>query len=100
MSVIVLLLIAASLWRPEWPWLDKAALLTLLVGISVSLAVQTDADRERTRRGSWIIPVVAVAVSAQWVYLAPAENRGRTLLLGAALVVAASAIAWFRKRAR
>ena len=100
MSVIVLLLIAVSLWRPEWKWLDGATLLTLVIGISVSLAVQTEADRARTRRDSWIIPVMALAVCAQWVYLASPEDRGRNLLLGIILVVAASAIAWLRKRAR
>lgn len=100
MSVIVLLLIAVSLWRPEWKWFDTATLLTLVIGIGVSLAVQTEADRERARRASWLIPALALAVSAQWVYFAPAEDRGRTLLLGTALVAAASAIAWFRKRAR
>ncbi len=99
-SVIVLLLIAGSLWRPEWRWLDEAALLILVIGISVSLAVQTDADRERVRRGSWMIPMVAFAVGAQWVYLSSPEDRGRTLLLGGLLVVAATAIAWLRKRAR
>lgn len=100
MSVIVLLLIAASLWRPQWTWLDEMALLALLIGISTSFAVQTDADRERARRGSWMIPVATLAVSAQWVYLASAEDRERTLLLGIVLVVAASAIAWLRTRAR
>lgn len=100
MGVIVLVLIAVSLWRPEWQWLDTATLLTLVIGIGVSLAVQTEADRERARRGSWIIPVAALAVCAQWVYLASPEDRGRTLLLGILLVAAAALIAWLRKRAR
>lgn len=100
MSVIVLLLIGGSLWRPEWTWLDEAALLTLLIGIGVSLAVQTDADRERVRRRSWMMPVAALAITTQWVYFAAAEDRGRMLLLGTTLVVAATAVAWFRKRAR
>ncbi|MHB1096935.1 MAG: hypothetical protein ACYC3F_12255 [Gemmatimonadaceae bacterium] len=100
MAVIVLLLIAGSLWRPEWKWLDAAALLTLVVGISVSFALQTEADRARVRRSGWIIPAVALAVAAQWVYLADVEDRDRTLILGVALVVVASAIAWLRKRAR
>lgn len=99
-GAIVVLLIAVSLWRPEWRWLDEAALLTLFIGIGVSLVAQTEADRERVRRDSWIIPVMALAVAAQWVYLASAEDRGRTLLLGVVLVMAASAIAWLRKRAR
>lgn len=100
MSVLVLLLIAASLWRPDWTWLDEMALLALVIGISTSFAVQTDADRERTRRGSWMLPVAALAASAPWVYYAPADDRLRPALLGAALVMAASAIAWLRKRAR
>lgn len=100
MGVIVLLLIAVSLWRPDWKWLDTATLLTLVIGIGVSLAVQTEADRERARRGSWLIPVLALAVSAQLVYFAPAEDRGRTLLLGAILVAFASDIAWIRNRVR
>lgn len=100
MSVIVLLLIAGSLWRPEWRWLDDLALFALLIGISTSFAVQTDADRERSRRSIWMMPVATLAVSAQWVYLASAEDRGRTALLGIVLVVAASAVAWLRTRAR
>jgi len=100
MSAIVMLLIAGSMWRPEWKWLDEAALLILIIGIIVSLAVQTEADRERTRRGSWLIPVAALAVGAQWVYLASAEDRVRTTLLGVVLVMAATGIAWLRQRAR
>lgn len=100
LSVVVLLLIATSLWRPEWEWLDKTALSILVVAVGMSFATQTDADRQRAREGSWLIPVVTLAAAAPWVYFAQPENRGRTLLLGIALVVAASAFAWLRKRAR
>ena len=99
-SVIALLLIAGSLWRPEWKWLDEMALMALIIGISTSFAAQTDTDRERARRGSWMLPVAALAAAAPWVYYAPADDRVRTALLGVALVMAASAIAWLRKRAR
>jgi drug/metabolite transporter (DMT)-like permease len=100
LSVVVLLLIATSLWRPEWKWLDKAALSVLLIAIGLSFATRTDADREHAREASWLIPVVALATAAPWVYFAQPEARGRTLLLGVVLVVAASAFAWLRKRAR
>ena len=100
MGVIVLVLVAVSMWRPDWKGLNVATLLTLVIGISVSLAVQTDADRERSRRGSWLIPAVVLAVAAQWVYFTPAGARGVPLLLSVVLVASAAAIAWLRQRAR
>jgi hypothetical protein len=100
LSVVVLLLIATSVWRPEWKWLDTAALSVLLIAIGMSFATQTDADRERARAASWLIPVVTFAAAVPWVLFAQPEARVRTLLLGVALVVAASVFAWLRKRAR
>lgn len=100
MGAIVLLLIAVSLWRPEWKWLDTATLLTLVIGIGVSLAVQTAADRERSRRGNWLIPAAALALAMQWTLLAAPEDRLRMALLGAGLVLAAAALAWRSGQAR
>jgi hypothetical protein len=97
-AVMVLLFTAANIVHPAWTWLNWVTLGTLFGGLAVAFLTKTPADRERTRRGAWIIPVVALAVALQWVFLGGDANRVRAALLGAGLVLAATALAWVRRQ--
>jgi hypothetical protein len=98
-AATVLLCVAGSVWRPRWTQLDEVALIVLIIGVSMAIGARTAADHERARRGSWLIPLLALAIAAQWVYLEPPDARLRPFLLGGGLVAAAFAWAWVRRRA-
>lgn len=96
-SAIAVLGVAGVLLRPAWAWLDTLAIVVLLGGMGWAYFVRTPADRERTRKNSWLLPAVALAMAVQWVYFSGPEQRLRTSLLGAGLVLAATALAWKRR---
>lgn len=98
-ATTALLCVAGSVWKPHWAQLDEVAFVVLIVGVSMAIGARTAADHERARRGSWLIPLVALAIAAQWVYFEQPDARLRPLLLGGGLVAAASAWAWVRRRA-
>jgi hypothetical protein len=96
-AVAIMAGVAASMWKPEWAWLDKATLATIFAGLGWAYAVRTPEDRARARRGIWVIPTVAILMAAQWVFFAEPERRLTLAALGAGLVAAASALAWLQR---
>lgn len=102
-TLIFVLAVVTSLWRPELRWPVPVALVVLLL-VAVGLRfIDTDADRERrrksARKGEWLVPAVTLAFAVQIVYFAAPEERTRSLLLGAALVAAGFGIFWKRRSA-
>lgn len=96
---IVLLSVAASIWKPQLGWLNWVAVVVLLAGVVLAIALRTDIDRERARKATWLIPVSASAIAAQWIYFADPAERMRNVVLGLCLVLAATALAMIRRRA-
>ncbi len=96
-TVVLLSSLLGWLLRPEWQWMDETAFVAFFIGMSWANRVRTPEDRERTRKNSWLLPAVALAMAVQWVYFSGPEQRLRTSLLGAGLVLAATALAWKRR---
>ena len=97
-AVLVLFGAAATLWRPNWAWLNWIALGVLFAGLALSFLKSTRADRGRAQRGGWIIPLAALAIALQWVFFADVANRVRAALLGAGLVLVTAGLGWVRRR--
>ena len=96
-ALAVLLYVVGSFIHPEWASSGEPTVVILLVGLALSFHLRVEADRERAKRGAWLIPAAASGVALQWVFAAAPAERVRTALLGVFLVLAATALAWKRR---
>ena len=97
-AMVAILGIAFSQAMPRWAWMDDAIPIAMLIGLGWAFAVRIPEDRQRAKRGLWVVPTVASLMAAQWLYFAEPTDRLRAGLLGVGLVASASALAWIRRR--
>ena len=90
---------AASIWKPAIHWPIWFGTVVLFLAIVLQWRTDTPADRERRRRGAWVIPLIMLMVAAQVVYLGSADDRVLTMGLASGLVVAGLALFWAHRRA-
>lgn len=98
-STVFLVMILAAVYIPGVSGLAWIALAVMLIGLGVAHRASVPADRERRRKAAWLVPAVTVAMAAQLIYFATAEERPRMLLVGGALVIVGIWIYVVRRRA-
>ncbi len=89
---------AVSFWKPEMHWPIYIALAVMMLSLILRSWLDTDADRAARRKHAWVVPAATVAVAAQLVYSASADERSRSLLFAGGLVAAGFALFFLRRR--
>lgn len=87
-----------SVWDPSNALWQEAPFFTVMAGVAWSTALARKDQAHTARRAVWLWPALALALALQVVWSSDPAQRVESALLGAGLLVAASALAWRQQR--